>query len=62
MTITTDVLKNLFLLRIDRELTLVVGLNLLEIPCQTVEQMRLVNTLCWAQKFSMDQLEGVKCA
>ncbi|MBF0181512.1 MAG: TM0106 family RecB-like putative nuclease [Magnetococcales bacterium] len=57
--------KNRLNVAISRARTLaliVANPNLLEIPCQMVEQMRLVNTLCWAQKFSMDQLEEVKCA
>jgi uncharacterized protein len=29
--------------------------RLLEIPCNTIEQMQLVNTLCWAKRYS-DQL------
>jgi len=27
--------------------------NLLEIPCQTIEQMKLVNTLCWVKEYAM---------
>lgn len=29
--------------------------RLLEIPCSTIEQMRLVNGLCWARQFAMEQ-------
>jgi superfamily I DNA and/or RNA helicase len=31
------------------------SLRLLEIPCHTIEQMQLVNTLCWVKNYS-DQL------
>lgn len=37
--------------------------RLLEIPCNTIEQMQLVNTLCWAKDYS-DELsrrpEGIQ--
>jgi len=29
--------------------------KLLEIPCSTIEQMRLVNTFCWARTYAEDQ-------
>ncbi|MBF0400372.1 MAG: TM0106 family RecB-like putative nuclease [Magnetococcales bacterium] len=48
--------KNRLNVAISRARTLAVIVanpNLLEIPCQTVEQMRLVNTLCWAREFAM---------
>jgi uncharacterized protein len=34
--------------------------RLLEIPCNTVEQMQLVNTLCWAKDYSDGQLKGTQ--
>lgn len=33
--------------------------RLLEIPCNTIEQMQLVNTLCWAKHYS-DRLAGTR--
>jgi superfamily I DNA and/or RNA helicase len=47
--------KNRLNVAISRARTLaiiVANPNLLEIPCQTVEQMQLVNTLCWANDCS----------
>ena len=47
--------KNRLNVAISRARTLAVIVaspNLLEIPCQTLEQMRLVNTLCWAMDYS----------
>ncbi|MBF0185776.1 MAG: TM0106 family RecB-like putative nuclease [Magnetococcales bacterium] len=49
--------KNRLNVAISRARTLaiiVANPNLLEIPCQTVDQMRLVNTLCWAREFAME--------
>ncbi|MEO5332369.1 MAG: Upf1 family helicase, partial [Magnetococcus sp. YQC-5] len=48
--------KNRLNVAISRARTLAVIVanpNLLEIPCQTVDQMRLVNTLCWTQEYAM---------
>ena len=33
--------------------------RLLEIPCNTIEQMQLVNTLCWAKNYSEQLVRGV---
>lgn len=33
--------------------------RLLEIPCSTIEQMQLVNTLCWAKSYSDQLVRGV---
>ena len=47
--------KNRLNVAISRARTLamiVANPNLLEIPCQTIEQLRLVNTLCWAMDYS----------
>ena len=47
--------KNRLNVAISRARTLAVIVanpNLLEIPCQTVDQMRLVNTLCWGKDYS----------
>jgi uncharacterized protein len=33
--------------------------KLLEIPCRTIEQMRLVNTFCWAKAYA-DQLDTAR--
>ncbi|ABK43794.1 conserved hypothetical protein [Magnetococcus marinus MC-1] len=49
--------KNRLNVAISRARTLamiVANPNLLEIPCQTVEQMRLVNTLCWVKSCSAE--------
>ena len=32
--------------------------RLLEIPCNTIEQMELVNSLCWARAYAEDQQRG----
>ena len=59
--------KNRLNVAISRARTLaliVANPNLLEIPCQTVEQMRLVNTLCWARHYSerpMAETEQASC-
>ena len=34
--------------------------RLLEVPCSTLEQMRLVNGLCWARAFSEEQREAAE--
>ncbi|MBF0584152.1 MAG: TM0106 family RecB-like putative nuclease [Magnetococcales bacterium] len=47
--------KNRLNVAISRARTLaliVANPNLLEVPCQTVEQLKLVNTLCWARQHS----------
>ncbi|ABK45210.1 conserved hypothetical protein [Magnetococcus marinus MC-1] len=59
--------KNRLNVAISRARTLaliVANPNLLEIPCKTVEQMRLVNTLCWARQYSerpMAETERATC-
>jgi uncharacterized protein len=34
--------------------------RLLEIPCNTIAQMELVNGLCWAQRFADDQARAME--
>jgi len=54
--------KNRFNVAISRARTLaliVASPGLLDIACQTIDQMRLVNTLCWAKAYAGGDSDGV---